>query len=42
MKQVVMFNGSPRMDGNIATILNTVAQGARDGGAEVKTYTLFK
>ncbi len=42
MKQVVMFNGSPRMDGNIATILNTVARGAQDGGAEVKTYSLFK
>ncbi len=42
MKQVVMFNGSPRMDGNIATILNTIARGAQDGGAEVKTYTLFK
>jgi multimeric flavodoxin WrbA len=42
MKSVVLFNGSPRMDGNIATILNTVARGAQDGGAEVKTYTLFK
>lgn len=37
-----MFNGSPRMDGNIATILNTVARGARDNGADVKFYTLFK
>ena len=42
MKQVVMFNGSPRMDGNIATIVNTIARGAQDNGAEVKTYTLFK
>jgi multimeric flavodoxin WrbA len=42
MKQVVMFNGSPRMDGNIATILNTVARGVQDGGGEVKSYTLFK
>jgi len=42
MKQVVIFNGSPRMDGNTATILNTVARGAQDGGAQVKTYTLFK
>jgi multimeric flavodoxin WrbA len=42
MKQVVIFNGSPRMDGNIATILNTIARGAQDGGAQVKTYTLFK
>jgi multimeric flavodoxin WrbA len=30
------------MDGNIATILDVVARGAQDGGAEVKTYTLFK
>jgi multimeric flavodoxin WrbA len=42
MKQIVMFNGSPRMDGNIATLINTIAQGARDNGAEVKVYTLFK
>ena len=42
MKQVVMFNGSPRMDGNIATILNMIERGVQDGGAEVKTYTLFK
>ncbi len=42
MKQVVMFNGSPRKDGNIATILNTIERGVQDGGAEVKTYTLFK
>lgn len=42
MKKIVIFNGSPRMDGNIATLLNTVARGARDNGAEVKFYTLFK
>lgn len=42
MKSVVLFNGSPRMDGNIATILNTVARGAQDAGADVKNYTLFK
>ena len=42
MKKVVVFNGSPRMDGNIATILKSVVQGARDSGAEVKEYTLFK
>ena len=42
MKQVVMFNGSPRMDGNIATIINTIARGVQDGGGEAKTYTLFK
>ncbi|NTV90494.1 MAG: flavodoxin family protein [Clostridiales bacterium] len=42
MKNIVIFNGSPRMDGNVATILNTVARGARENGAEVKFYTLFK
>jgi len=42
MKQIVIFNGSPRMDGNTATLLNAVARGARDMGAEVKFYTLFK
>jgi multimeric flavodoxin WrbA len=42
MKKVVLFNGSPRMDGNIATVLNTVARGAQDAGAEVKTFVLFK
>lgn len=42
MKQVVIFNGSPRKDGNISTILDVVERGAKDGGAEVKTYILFK
>jgi multimeric flavodoxin WrbA len=42
VKQIVIFNGSPRMDGNTATLLNLVARGARDNGAEVHFYTLFK
>jgi len=42
MKKLVIFNGSPRMDGNIATVMNIVARGARDNGGEVKFYTLFK
>ena len=42
MKEIVIFNGSPRMDGNTATLLNLIAKGARDHGAEVKFYTLFK
>jgi multimeric flavodoxin WrbA len=42
MKQIVVFNGSPRKDGNTTTVLDLVAKGARDGGAEVKYYTLFK
>lgn len=42
MKKIVIYNGSPRMDGNTVTLLNTVAQGARDQGAQVDFYTLFK
>jgi multimeric flavodoxin WrbA len=42
MKQVVIFNGSPRMDGNISTLLNVVTRGAQDAGAEVKNFTLFR
>jgi multimeric flavodoxin WrbA len=42
MKEVVLFNGSPRMDGNIATLIDVVARGAQDNGAEVKIYTLLK
>ena len=30
------------MDGNINTILDTIAKGVRDTGAEAKYYTLFK
>ena len=42
MKKIVIFNGSPRSDGNTITLLNLVAKGARDAGAEVEFYTLFK
>ena len=42
MTKIVVFNGSPRMDGNTTTILDLVARGARDRGAEVRYYTLFK
>lgn len=42
MKQIVIFNGSPRMDGNTATLLNLIAKGAREHGGEVHFYTLFK
>ncbi len=42
MKEIVIFNGSPRMDGNTATLLNIVAKGVKDNGASVKFYTLFK
>jgi hypothetical protein len=36
MKQVVMFNGSPRMGGNIATILNMIERGVKDGARKSK------
>jgi multimeric flavodoxin WrbA len=42
MKEVIVFNGSPRMDGNIATLLGAVAKGARDNGGVGHPYTLFK
>lgn len=42
MKEIVIFNGSPRMDGNTATLLDLIAKGAREHGAEVHFYTLFK
>jgi multimeric flavodoxin WrbA len=42
MKEIVVFNGSPRKDGNTTTILDLVAKGARELGAQVKFYTLFK
>jgi multimeric flavodoxin WrbA len=42
MKEIVVFNGSPRRDGNTVTLLDLIAQGARDAGAEVEFYTLFK
>lgn len=42
MKEIVIINGSPRMDGNTATLLNAVARGVEDSGAVVKFFTLFK
>ena len=42
MKEIVIVNGSPRMDGNTSTLLNVVARGVEDNGAAVKFYTLFK
>lgn len=41
MRQIVVFNGSPRKDGNTTTILDLVARGAREASAQVKYYTLF-
>jgi multimeric flavodoxin WrbA len=42
MREIVVFNGSPRKDGNTTTLLDLVAKGARERGAQVKYYTLFK
>ena len=42
MKEIVIINGSPRKDGNTATLLNAVAKGTQDNGALVKTHVLFK
>jgi multimeric flavodoxin WrbA len=42
MAEIVVFNGSPRKDGNTTTILDLIARGAREQGAQVKYYTLFK
>lgn len=40
MKKVIAFVGSPRKGGNIATLVETAAKGARDAGADVKVYYL--
>jgi multimeric flavodoxin WrbA len=42
VKKIVIFDGSPRSDGNTITLLNLIAKGARDAGAEVEFYILFK
>ncbi len=42
MSNVVLFNGSPRMDGNTATLLQMIERGAKEHHAKTKTYVLFK
>ncbi|HIZ06451.1 MAG TPA: flavodoxin family protein [Candidatus Eubacterium avistercoris] len=42
MSKIVIFNGSPRMDGNTSTILQMIERGAKEHNAQVETYTLFK
>lgn len=42
MSKVVIFNGSPRKDGNTATILQMIERGAKEHHATVKVYNLFK
>ena len=41
MKKVVIFNGSPRYDGNTSTILQYIERGAKEHNANVKVYNLF-
>lgn len=41
MKKVVIFNGSPRYDGNTSTILQYIERGAKERHATVKVYNLF-
>jgi len=40
MKKIIAFMGSPRKKGNSAAMLERVAVGAREGGAEFKIYSL--
>jgi len=42
LKEVVIFNGSPRIDGNIATLSEAIADGAQAYGAWVKSYSLAR
>jgi multimeric flavodoxin WrbA len=41
-KRVLIFKGSPREKGNSSTLADQVAQGAREAGAEVETFSLHK
>ena len=34
MKKIVIFNGSPRKDGNNSTILNMIERGAKEHHAD--------
>lgn len=42
MKKIVIFNGSPRYDGNTSTILTMIERGAKEHNAQVHFNTLFK
>ncbi len=42
MKKVVIVNGSPRLNGNTATLLQHAANGASDAGAEVVHVNLYQ
>ncbi len=40
--KVLAFNGSPRLNGNTATMLDSAIQGARAKGANVELFNLYK
>lgn len=41
MKKVVAFMGSPRKNGNTATLVKEVIRGAHDAGGEITIYNLY-
>lgn len=41
MKKVVAFMGSPRKNGNTATLIKEVIRGAQDAGAETAVFDLY-
>ena len=40
--KILAFNGSPRLKGNTATMLDNAIKGAREIGAEVELFNLYK
>jgi multimeric flavodoxin WrbA len=40
--KILAFNGSPRLKGNTATMLENAISGARENGAEVELFNLYK
>jgi len=40
--KILAFNGSPRLKGNTATMLDSAIIGARENGAEVELFNLYK
>lgn len=40
--KILAFNGSPRIKGNTAIMLNNAVSGARENGAEVEMFNLYK
>lgn len=41
MKKVVAFIGSPRKNGNTATLVKEVMRGAQDAGADTTIFDLY-